>query len=101
MNAQSLRSPAEVLQVEVAYAEPHQQMVLRFPLHDALTVEALIRKSGILERFPDIDLTSASVGIFGKPCALNQPVRPGDRIEIYRPLIVDPRTARQQRAQRR
>jgi putative ubiquitin-RnfH superfamily antitoxin RatB of RatAB toxin-antitoxin module len=69
--------------------------------NNTATVEATIRESGILARFPEIDLTSASVGIFGKPCAMNQPVRPGDRIEIYRPLIVEPRAARRERVQRR
>lgn len=92
---------AEALRAEVAYAKPQEQVVLTVYLSAAATVEATIRQSGILARFPEIDLASASVGIFGKPCALNQPVRPGDRIEIYRPLIVDPRAARRERVQRR
>lgn len=92
---------AEALRAEVAYAKPQEQVVLTVYLSAAASVETTIRESGILERFPDIDLASASVGIFGKPCTLNQPVRPGDRIEIYRPLSVDPRTARRQRTQHR
>ena len=64
------------------------------------TVLDAIRGSGLLERFPEIDISSQSVGIWGRVCALDVVVAGGDRIEIYRPLLVDPKEARRLRARR-
>ena len=60
-----------------------------------------IRASGLLERFPEIDISTQSVGIWGRRCALDTIVKAGDRVEIYRPLAVDPMEARRRRAGRR
>jgi hypothetical protein len=89
------------MQVEVAYAKPQEQWILVVEIGEGASIRTAIQASGILERFPEIDLAQVSVGIFGKPCGLETSPRPGDRIEIYRPLIADPRTARRERLQRR
>lgn len=84
--------------VEIAYATPTEQVILSQSAHPGLTVEQAIRRSGILERFPEIDLAVAKVGIFGKLAALDTELNAGDRVEIYRPLIADPKAARKKRA---
>lgn len=86
------------IRVEVAYATPSEQVVLTLEAEAGITVEAAIGQSGILTRFPEIDLATNKVGIFGKVCSLEQPIRDGDRIEIYRPLKADPKEARRARA---
>jgi putative ubiquitin-RnfH superfamily antitoxin RatB of RatAB toxin-antitoxin module len=86
------------MNVEIAYAKPEAQVILSLDVAEGATVETAIRQSGILERFPEIDLERNKVGIYGKPCKLEQPLRAGDRIEIYRPLIADPKEARRSRA---
>lgn len=88
------------INVELAYARPDEQILMDLSMDDGNTVEAAIRQSGILERFQEIDLECNNVGIFGKQCGLDRVLRDGDRIEIYRPLLVDPKTARRRRAER-
>jgi len=80
------------MQVAVAYAEPTQQVWLRIEVPEDTTVEQAIIKSGLLRQFPEIDLTERAVGIFGKLAKLDAPLNPGDRVEIYRPIIADPAT---------
>ncbi len=87
--------------VEVAFATPLRQEVIEMPVRPGTTVEQVIRESGILEQFPEIDLARHCVGIFGELAGLQDPVRDGDRIEIYRPLHADPKEARKRRAARR
>ena len=89
---------AELIEVEVAYARPDTQMILPVKVHADATIEEAIRHSGILEAFPEIDLGRNKVGVFGKLAKLSGSLRPGDRIEIYRPLIADPKEIRRQRA---
>ena len=91
---------AETLTVEVACALPRRQLILVLQVDEGTTAEQAIRASGILEQFPEIDLESSKVGIFGKPCKLTHILHQGDRVEIYRPLIADPREIRKQRAAR-
>jgi putative ubiquitin-RnfH superfamily antitoxin RatB of RatAB toxin-antitoxin module len=86
--------------IEVAYATPEQQMLIALNLPEGSTVEAAINASGLLARFPEISLSTNAVGIFGKVCELNQVLKAGDRVEIYRPLVHDPKEARRQRAAR-
>ena len=86
------------LTIEVAYATAKRQLVLAVTVEAGATIEQAIRQSGILEHFPDIDLNRNPVGIFGQLCALDTPLHAGDRIEIYRPLVVDPKEARRRRA---
>jgi len=88
------------VRVEVAYARPAVQVLLEVDVADGATVEEAIRKSGIIERFPEIDLASQKVGVFSKVAPLSQALREWDRVEIYRPLIADPKAARRERAQK-
>lgn len=87
--------------VEVAYATPSRQEVIEIAARPGSTIEQVIRESGLLERFPEIDLARNRVGIFGEIVSLRDPVRDGDRVEIYRPLLADPKEARRRRAERR
>jgi len=86
------------IMIEVVYARPGEQVLEHLQVPADRTVESVIRQSGILERFPEIDLKTNKVGVFGKAAALNAKLNDGDRIEIYRPLIADPKEARKKRA---
>lgn len=85
------------MQIAVAYSDPANQLWLRLDVTEGATVEQAIIKSGILKQFPDIDLTEQKVGVFGKLVNLDQSLKPGDRIEIYRPIIADPKTVPRRR----
>jgi uncharacterized protein len=87
------------ISVEVAYALPSQQVIIPVKLDEGMTIEQAIRSSGLLEKFPDIDLDRNKVGIFGKLSKLDTVLREKDRVEIYRPLIADPKEVRRQRAE--
>jgi putative ubiquitin-RnfH superfamily antitoxin RatB of RatAB toxin-antitoxin module len=80
------------MQIGVAYSEPTNQIWLTTEVPDDSTVEAAIQKSGILKMFPTIDLGTQKVGIFGRLVKLDAPLKPGDRIEIYRAITCDPQT---------
>ena len=90
---------AEILiAIEVAYANPEQQVIVALNLPEGATAGQAITASGLLNRFPEIDESDIKTGIFGSVCRLDQPLRQGDRVEIYRPLRHDPKEARRQRA---
>ncbi len=90
---------ADNIKIEVAYARPDTQLILTTSVAKGATVEEAIKVSGILEKFPEIDLSESKVGIFGKLTKLTaNELRDGDRIEIYRKLIADPKEVRRQRA---
>ena len=88
------------IHVEVAYALRERQALVAVEVEEDATIEEAIQRSGILEAFPEIDLQRAKVGIFGRPVTLDERMRDGDRVEIYRPLIADPKEVRRKRAQR-
>lgn len=90
---------ADELQVEVAYALPDQQVILTLSVPSGTNVEETIKRSGILERFPEIDLSQNKVGVFSKLTKLDALLRNKDRVEIYRPLIADPKEVRRKRAE--
>ncbi|MCL4316171.1 MAG: RnfH family protein [Gammaproteobacteria bacterium] len=90
---------AQTINVEVAYARPDVQVILPLELPVGSTLEQAIHASGILERFPEIDLNVNKVSVYGKLARLNQPLRARDRVEINRPLIADPKQVRKQRAE--
>jgi hypothetical protein len=94
MNAES-----NTIQVEVVYALPHDQRVIALVVEEHTTVEEIIMRSGIIENYPEIDLTKNKVGVFGRNVKLDATVRNKDRIEIYRPLIADPKEIRRKRAE--
>lgn len=85
-------------QAEVAYATPERQLILKVDGTPGMSVREAIASSGILEQFPEIDLAVNKVGVFGKGTTLEAELAPGDRVEIYRPLIADPKVARKRRA---
>lgn len=88
-----------LISVEVAYALPDEQVILYLDTPTDSTVEEVIKRSGILESYPQIDLSTDKVGIFGKMCKLTATLRDKDRIEIYRKLIADPKESRRQKAE--
>lgn len=88
----------EGIQVEVAYARPDAQALLSVTGDPGMMVREAIERSGVLKRFPEIDLAINKVGVFGKLAKLDQPLVSGDRVEIYRPLIADPTAQRKKRA---
>lgn len=89
-----------MIRVEVAYARPQAQRLIAVTLAEGSTALEAIRASGIQSVFPEIDLTQQSVGVFSQ--VVTDPetyrVRDGDRVEIYRPLEMDPKEARAKRA---
>lgn len=92
-----MNSQSEIT-VEVAYALPDKQLIIPVMVQVGTTAEKAIQVSGILSKFPEIDLAENKVGIFGKATKLDTVLRHLDRVEIYRPLIADPKEVRKQRA---
>lgn len=88
-----------LIKVELLYALPHEQTLLYVEVPQATTLGDAVKISGILEKHPDIDLASNKVGIFGKLSKLDTVLRDRDRVEIYRPLIADPKEVRRKRAE--
>ena len=87
--------------IEVAYALPEEQVLIALDVEKGTTVEQAVKLSGLLEKFPDIDLTKNKLGIFGKITKADQVLRDKDRVEIYRPLIADPKESRRKRAEKK
>lgn len=86
--------------VEVAYALPHKQKIVALNVPEGTSVLDAVRQSGLDQHFPELDLNDVSVGIFGKavPKPAERALQAGERVEIYRPLIADPKEVRKQRA---
>jgi len=90
---------ASVIRVEVAYATPARQLLLSLEVPEDCTVAEAIERSGIRDEFPEMKLDPNAVGIFSRKVSIDQQLRDGDRVEIYRPLIADPKEIRRQRAE--
>ena len=88
------------ISIEVAYATPEKQALLEVVIEQCTTVEQAILASGIIKRFPQIDLSIDKVGIWNRGCKLSDCPKNGDRIEVYRPLIADPKEVRRRRAEK-
>jgi hypothetical protein len=88
------------MEVEVAYATPNKQVLIRVEAPAGCTVAEAIELSGIHTRFPGIEINPQALGIFSRKVSPDQVLRDGDRVEIYRPLIADPKEMRKQRARR-
>lgn len=90
----------ESINVEVAYALPEKQIIRAVNVDAGTTIGAAIVQSGIMMDFPELEfeLEDAKVGVFGKAAAMTTVLSDGDRVEIYRPLIADPKEVRRQRA---
>ncbi|MBT0586591.1 RnfH family protein [Alteromonas oceanisediminis] len=91
---------AEQITVEVAYALPEKQALLEIRIDAGATVEEAIQASGILKTFVDIDLSQNKVGVWNRTAKLTDVLSNGDRVEIYRPLIADPKEVRKRRAEK-
>jgi len=85
------------MNVGVCYAEADRQSWLRLEVPNNSTVEQAIQLSGLLTRYPEIDLTKQKVGIFGKLAKLDTIIQEGDRVEIYRQITVDPTQVKRRR----
>jgi putative ubiquitin-RnfH superfamily antitoxin RatB of RatAB toxin-antitoxin module len=86
-------------QVEVVFALPDRQRVVTLALPEAgLTAQAAVERSGLLDEFPELRDRALVLGIYGTVCAPDRPLRDRDRVEVYRPLRVDPRAQRRERA---
>lgn len=90
----------KLINIEVAYALPTKQRIVDVAIHENATVEEAINASNITEQFPEIDLKSTKVGIWSRVVKLRDTLIDGDRIEIYRPLIADPKEIRKRRAEK-
>jgi putative ubiquitin-RnfH superfamily antitoxin RatB of RatAB toxin-antitoxin module len=89
------------MKVSVVYALPERQIVRELELDGPATVKDALERSGLLSEFPEIDSASQPVGVFGGIVPLGTELRQGDRVEIYRPLCVEPKEARIKRARKR
>ena len=85
------------IEVEVAYALPERQTIIALSVRTGASVGEVIQISGILEQHPEIDMRTNYVGVFGKRVQTDSLVSLGDRVEIYRRLMVDPKQARRAR----
>lgn len=86
------------MRVQVCYATPERQLIRDMAVAAGTTLQAAVTLSGLLREVPEIDLTSCRVGVYGKLKALDAVLRDGDRVEIYRPLVADPKESRRRRA---
>jgi uncharacterized protein len=88
----------DIVQVEVVYARIEEQVIVALDVPRGATVRDAILMSGLTRRFPELGATQGRVGIYGKSVLMDQELRAGDRVEIYRPLVADPKQARRRRA---
>lgn len=88
-----------MINITVCYATPHKKCDILLKVENHCTVESAIHLSQIMAQFPEINLTITTVGVFGRVVKLDSALHDGDRVEIYRPLVVDPKAARRSRAQ--
>jgi len=87
-------------EIEVVYASEHRQWKRRFPIEFPCTARLAIEQSGVLSEFPELTLDQLNIGVFSKTITLDTEVTAGQRIEIYRPLKMDPKALREQRAKK-
>lgn len=88
------------IHIEVAYALPERQFIVPLVVERGTNIEEAIIESGLLERRKEIDLAVNRVGIFSRLAKLTDELQDGDRVEIYRPLLADPKEIRRRRAER-
>jgi len=85
--------------IEIAYATPHKQKIIECEIEQGTSLRDAVKSSDILQHFPEIDVESCDLGVFGKAVAPTYELVDGDRIEIYRALVADPKEIRRQRAE--
>ncbi|HJV82691.1 RnfH family protein [Noviherbaspirillum sp.] len=86
------------IRVQICYARPQSHDMRELDVREGATLQFAIEQSGILRDVPEIDLAACRVGVYGKLKALDTVLRDGDRVEIYRPLVADPKESRRRRA---
>lgn len=96
-----MANDAGEIRIRICYAKPEQQFLREVTVAAGANIEEAIRRSGILSDLGGLDLASCRIGIYGKIKTLDAQVRDGDRIEIYRALLADPKDARRKRAQKK
>lgn len=89
---------AERIRIEVVHARPEKQVLLGLDVAPGTTLGEAIEQSGIREAFPELEVDPDRVGVFGRKAKLGDVLQAGDRVEIYRPLLADPKEARRKRA---
>jgi len=89
----------ETIEVEVAYARPEKQLIVALSVPDGTTALEAVRLSRLAEQFPELDLDDLKLGIFSKAVKSDTVLRARDRVEVYRPLIADPKEVRRRRAE--
>jgi len=90
---------SDKINLEVVYALPHEQVLLQLQMPQHATVAEAITLSGVMKKYPDIDLGRNKFGIYGKLTKADAVLRDKDRIEVYRPLLADPKETRRKRAE--
>jgi len=100
LNTNADSAPMDKITIEIVYGVPHKQKILTLKLDAGVTVEQAIMDSGIIALFPEIDLSVNKVGIWNRAVKLSEIVDDLDRIEVYRPLIADPKDVRKRRAEK-
>ncbi len=101
MDAGNIDGDQAVVAIQVCYAKPDRQILLEIRVPVGITIHQAILQSGILQEAPEIDLSCCHVGVYNKVKVLDALVREHDRIEIYRPLIADPKDSRRKRAEKK
>jgi putative ubiquitin-RnfH superfamily antitoxin RatB of RatAB toxin-antitoxin module len=92
-------SARSLLRIEVACALREEQVLVELEVAEGTTARQAVERSGVLSRFPEVGFARAGLGIFGRVVSPDTPLRDGDRVEIYRPLIAEPKQGRRERAQ--
>lgn len=87
------------VEIQVCYALPHKQEIVRLSLPEPVSVAQAVEASGLMAKYPEISLANSKFGVFGKLVRLDTVLRAGERVEIYRPLIADPKEVRRKRAE--
>lgn len=87
------------IKIEVVYALPYEQVLLKLEVPEKTTLAEAVKQSGLLEKYPEIDLEKSKFGLYGKLSKADVVLREKDRVEIYRPLIADPKEVRKKRAE--
>lgn len=98
--SQKEQNSAQKIVVEVAYAYPEKCFLKKIELDAPISIQNVILQSGVLEKYTEINLRENKIGIFSRPAKLTDLVENGDRVEIYRPLLADPKEIRRQRAEK-
>lgn len=89
-----------LIEIEVAYAKPDKQKIIVLQANEGITAIQAVERSGMVRFFPEISLETIELGIFSQACSQDTQLKNGDRVEIYRQLVCDPKEMRRQRARR-